>query len=216
MPASSYLPVLCLLCLHGAPPAHAGPWPREGGANFVALSTGRQDVSLWVEHGLGEGRWLSADLRRDLDGTVSGGLIYSQAIPLPKAAPAGMVMALHSRGDLVRLPEGLVSYSGRISLGLGYGFSGRVNGWATLEGGYEERLPAPRWLADWVVGWQVTPKVAGLLQGEMRWPGDSHATRKLGAGGVLSLRRGLRISGTYWLDQTSGGREFRLGSWLDF
>lgn len=203
-----------LLCLCGAPCA-AGPWPRAEGGLFFALSAGAADVSLWAEYGLRKTRWIAADLRRDADGTVTGALIFNQALPLPGALADRAVAAFSTRSEVTRSPEGFYGSSTRITLSAGIGFSAPLSGWATAAAAYEYSETSEKLLSDWSLGLQVRPRFAALFQGEYERALLSPATRKLGATAVVHLRDNLRVTAGLWRNSAGTG-ELRLGTWLEF
>lgn len=203
-----------LLTLLPAVPHHAaaGPWPRGEGKGFLAFSSGGNDLSLWLEYGLRPDIWLTFEGRHERIGLSAAALSYSHHLMAHKS----FTLSQHTRGEILYLSGwGILGYTSRYSLSAGLSFSGRLNGWATLEAGYQWASASQALFSDWSFGVQLTPRLATLAQGELRgWPGQ-FIVAKSAFSAVVTLRPGLRLVAGVWQSST-GQREVRIGSWLDF
>lgn len=228
--------LVLLMMLWMALPALAGPWPREAGRQFIAnsvtLSRGHMASQMWVEHGLGRGRWIVAELGHDSASGWSGGIGLHRALPdlgrWKAAWSVGLGLAMPQGEVVIDLPplwfparrevevkiRPLAAL--RLGLSLGRALETPWPGWAALDLRLDLNAAEPRWKADATLGYRPTERLALIfqMQAEARRGGTPH----LALAPSVVWRGGTRMSVEIGLRQglTGGARQIRLGTWLDF
>lgn len=211
--------LLVFLCLAlSGEMAFANPWPRDRGQSFLAVASFDGAPSIWVDHGLGNGRTvaLSAFLGRTGDRRIGLRFIYSNDLT-----------PYWPRHGFFALAEWRKSHAGHGALtGLGMTVGADLTqpwpGWTSLElqagllHGAQAASGRIEWKAQGTLGlrpndWLV---VMTQLQGEWtRAQGNLHFAPSVlwAVTDQISLEFGLRR-------QIRGGRaqQIKLGSWLDF
>lgn len=212
--------------------ALAGPWPRAAGETFVSVSAIGHSGSVWVEHGLGRGRWLVFEGRFAGVGDWEGAVRFHRAMrdrgAWKLAWSLGASVGMPQRDVVIDLPpvwwpgktvvtvklEPLVTAQAGFSLGRG--LERPWPGWLALDltadvaGGGWSRLRA-----DATLGYRPRPGWMAMMQ--------LHASAGRGkpqaalapsvvwqAGKVLSLQAGLHH------DLRGRRTVARLGSWVTF
>lgn len=216
--------LLVALCLSGASPAVAGPWPREDGAGFFSATARfvwpydaqggaarNTYLTLYSEYGLTDR--LTGGL--DLGHSVSGDSKMIAFLRLPLPAPEGWAMATEL---------GFGSIAGetvfRPTLSVGRGLDGpRGAGWISLEGTVEYGLGTGETDLKLDATWgQALPGDRVLIfQVQGGQPAGEPAFLRLAPSLVTPLRGGLRaeVGVTVGLAGNTG-LGLLFGLWRDF
>ncbi len=227
------MPWLALLFVLWATAAPAGPWPRERGQNFVAISATGQVAGLWAERGLGGGRWLVLDGwvdRRSGEWLLAAShhaalrdrgrwrLAWSAgvAVGMPEAGIGIGIPAAHvaSGWQTAGTPRPTVSV--RVGGSLGAALVRPWPGWAALDLRLETGAPGARLKAEGTLGYRLRPRLTaiGQVQAELARgaPAQIHLAPSAvwQPGGRVGLELGLR-HGLH--DRRT---QLKLGSWLEF
>lgn len=239
MPLYPYTVPTMVLAMTLAGPAHAGPWPREEGRAFVALSgerdrDGNAYAGLYAEYGLSRRRTLGLEVSRTNVGETSALVWYQKSLDdgegpnrISYAVGAG---AIRRGGDLLPVSQAALMW-GRGITGIWDG------GWVTAEGrvkvtGEMERTTAGEGLSrvayayltpkailklDVTLGLRPTERLAVVNQLRLESGKDSDLSAKIASsvvydlGGPASLEAGI-------VAPLAGPSEaaIRVGTWLEF
>lgn len=229
----------CLAWCLAAAVSHAGPWPRDPGHSFVALSQerdrdGNSYVGLYAEYGMSRRRTLGLEISHTDVGETSAMLWYQKSLdggegPDRLSYSLGLG-AIRRDGELLPL--------GQAALMWGRGFSGPWDGgWLTAEArlkvaGKTEEVtmrdgltsiqhayltPETIGKLDVTLGLRPTSSWAVVNQLRLEARSDSDFSAKLATSVVYDLSGPARLE--IGLVEPLGGpseRALKVGAWLEF
>ena len=229
----------CLAWCLAATIAHAGPWPREAGHSFVAL-TGEHDrngnsyTGLYAEYGLSRRRTLGLEISHTDVGETSAMLWYQKSLDGgdgPNRLSYSMGFgAIRRNGELLPLSQAALMW--------GRGFSGLWDGgWLTAEArvkvaGKTEEVTVREGLSqveyayltpdivgklDLTVGVRPAPSWALVNQLRLETRKDGDFSAKLAGSVVYDLTGPARLEAGLIAPLTGPGEAaIKVGTWLEF
>lgn len=210
----------CLALALSAPPALAGPWPREKGeALLISTVETSYHLSHWGEYGLSAQRWLTLELdfpRRG--GVMEAALSLNHALPEWRGwrSSLGFGAVLRARDPLVYpfRPEGAV----QAGAALGRGFTTPLLGWFSFGLRHREGQDFARTKAEATLGLKPTTSVTFIGQLQHSDERGQPRSQKLQTSALWQVtpRLGLELGFSRALDGEDRPLRVRLGSWLSF
>lgn len=235
------VPVLPACALLGAlsSPAQAGPWPREAGHSFIALTgehdrAGNSHAGLYAEYGLARRRTLGLEVSHTDVGETSAMVWYQKSLDggqgANKLSYAMGFGAIRRNGEVLPLSQAALMW--------GRGFSGLWDGgWLTAEArvkvaGKTEEVTVREGLSqveyayltpeivtklDLTVGIRPTPSWALVNQLRLESRKDSDFSAKIASSVVYDLTGPARLE-VGLVAPVTGPTEpaIKLGTWLEF
>lgn len=206
--------------------AHAGPWPRDTGSGFYALSGSlsallESSQSAYLEYGLRDDLTLAGDvtLSRDGYGQMSGAVgTVLLRWPLATASETHLWALEAGLGADWNLMETTPHLQTGLSWGRGIGLRD-LSGWATIDAAlrWTPRRSETQARIDGTLGLNLTDKSAAMLQVFLREGGADPAT-KLSASFIRDLGgTDMRLQiGIETVPNRSRQRALKLGLWREF
>ena len=211
------LALLCAVWLLGLMigPGHAGPWPRDKAAVFLALSRTSGafgESQVYGEYGLGRRRTLVTEAATSRAGW-RGQLLVRHALS-PGKRGAQMALAL---GVVVVAPQTIKPQAAlRVGLLWGKGFSGRLPGWVSVEALADLGPGGVATRSTTTLGLKPRPELMSILQLQTETSATGvmiHAATSM----VWEARKGLSLElGLRQGIVGSAARQVKLGSWISF
>lgn len=208
--------------------AVAGPWPREAGRNFLAVSATGKTGSVWAERGLSRGRWLVFDGRADWEGGWAGAVRLHKAMAdrggWKLAWALGLAVEMPQTDIVIDLPpfwwpgrtditvriEPMVAVQAGISLGRGL-----PRGWLALDLLAEAGSGGYRMKADATVGYRPHDRWTVMLQGHAR-VGMGRPSLALAPSVVWQAGRRVKLQAGVHHDLRGRKSVAKLATWLEF
>ncbi|MTD99309.1 hypothetical protein GIY56_03305 [Paracoccus sp. YIM 132242] len=229
----------CILWLLLAVTAHAGPWSRDPGHSFIALSGERDDAGnsytgLYTEYGLSRRRTVGLEVSHTNVGETSAMLWYQKSLDRGegpnKLSYATGIGVIRRGGELLPLSQAALMW--------GRGFSGPWDGgWLSAEArvkvaGKTEEVTVRQGLTsiqyayltpeivtklDLTVGLRPTPLWAVVNQLRLEARKDTDFSAKLATSVVYDLTGPARLE-IGFVAPLAGPSEpaIRIGTWLEF
>lgn len=227
--------VLLLCCLFFLPDiAFAGPWPREKGAGFAALSATEASYGdLYLEFGMGRNWTAIAEGSANHDATGHISVLLSKAFSLGRTQIAldfGLAQRSNGAAQIIYDPTTYTYfYEGvwgldlppselRLGLAIGRGFSSPIgSGWLTYDlsryhiwQGLEVRQQS-----NLTLGVSPTPWAKTYMQLQ-EYKTSKKIERKLELVGGVQLTKGQHLLVGYSAPISNGNGNLRLILWQDF
>ncbi|MFV0490770.1 MAG: hypothetical protein ACK5M4_03030 [Pseudorhodobacter sp.] len=215
--------------LTGAVAAPGGPWPREKGAGFVALTSDGVQHQLYAEYGIGNDWTLGLEVKQHKEDMLPAILSFVQhPVWRGNSAILSAGVGVEQRETLAARPwphlAGLPELAIRGGLFWGRGFQGRWgSGWMTLET-QVERVITEDWFGasqslkvDASIGLKPSDRIMILLQAQ-GWK-RQNSPMKLRIEPMAGIRLGrvqfVAAPSVEVLDHEPDPR-LKLGVWFDF
>ena len=229
----------CLAWLLAVPLAQAGPWPREAGHSFIAV-TGEHDragnsfAGFYAEYGLTRRRTLGLEVSHTDVGETSAMAWYQKSLD----GGQGPNRLSWSTGFGVIRRNGELLPQSQVAVMWGRGFSGLWDGgWLTAEArvkvsGKTEEITVREGLTqveyayltpeivgklDLTAGIRPTPDWALVNQVRLESRKDSEFSARLASSVVYDLTGPARLEAGFVLPLTGPSEAaIRIGTWLEF
>lgn len=229
-PRRAAAPLLAAFCGMAAPPAAAGPWPREEGTAFVAITPALAEAerrsgpatnfdSFYVEWGLGGDATFAADFYREGFGEEP----WSGMVSLRRLLgqdDAGTLFSAELGMGLLAQPESAHDLRLRAGLSLGRGFGSSLGpGWTSLDLSFERRENAQDRVMkiDATLGLRPAPRSMLILQLFHETRTGAGTGLKLAPSTALEVTEGMTLQLAGEMDlQRPEDAEMRVKIWLNF